>query len=207
MQHLDRVLRPRPSTIRIAPVSRPFSRSPVPVTPLSQSASPSIIVHYISQRTLVPSSVTAASMAATSGSYREGADPDWPKRKQRPRAFAPLNPDVQDGRQRQKLKGIIFDVDGTLWYDSGPRPGSRVVDFLSLVYRRITCSRRCEQHLTFPDPWISWTTFVTFQTCLIQHRATPNLIHLPTLQPLQKRPCHRAHRPRIQHQHHPGHER
>lgn len=32
------------------------------------------------------------------------------------RCFAPLNPDLKDGRHQPKLKGIVFDVDGTLWY-------------------------------------------------------------------------------------------
>jgi hypothetical protein len=29
--------------------------------------------------------------------------------------FAPLNPDIKHGRDLPRLKGIIFDVDGTLW--------------------------------------------------------------------------------------------
>jgi len=33
-----------------------------------------------------------------------------------PRAFAPLDPEMQDDRGRPRLRGIIFDVDGTLWY-------------------------------------------------------------------------------------------
>ncbi|KEF53634.1 uncharacterized protein A1O9_10034 [Exophiala aquamarina CBS 119918] len=52
-------------------------------------------------------------MAATNDSYRAD-EPDWQRGKQRPRAFAPLNPNKQDPHQRQKLRGIIFDVDGTL---------------------------------------------------------------------------------------------
>jgi hypothetical protein len=34
----------------------------------------------------------------------------------KPRRFAPLNPDTTHGQDLPKLKGIIFDVDGTLWY-------------------------------------------------------------------------------------------
>lgn len=34
---------------------------------------------------------------------------------QRPRTFAPLNPDVDNARGARKLQGIVFDVDGTLW--------------------------------------------------------------------------------------------
>ncbi|KAL1974890.1 hypothetical protein VTN31DRAFT_5094 [Thermomyces dupontii] len=33
---------------------------------------------------------------------------------QRPRTFAPLNPDVENARGARKLQGIVFDVDGTL---------------------------------------------------------------------------------------------
>ena len=32
-----------------------------------------------------------------------------------PKRFAPLNPDVTEGRDWPPLKGIVFDVDGTLW--------------------------------------------------------------------------------------------
>ena len=35
--------------------------------------------------------------------------------KKRPRRFAPLNPDVPNEDDAPRLKGIVFDVDGTLW--------------------------------------------------------------------------------------------
>jgi len=34
----------------------------------------------------------------------------------RPRRFAPLNPQLAEKSDAPKLKGIVFDVDGTLWY-------------------------------------------------------------------------------------------
>ena len=33
----------------------------------------------------------------------------------RPRRFAPLNPQEAERSDAPKLKGIVFDVDGTLW--------------------------------------------------------------------------------------------
>jgi hypothetical protein len=33
-----------------------------------------------------------------------------------PRRFAPLNPDIKNEADAPTLKGIVFDVDGTLWY-------------------------------------------------------------------------------------------
>jgi len=35
----------------------------------------------------------------------------------RSRRFAPLNPEKASKSNAPKLKGIVFDVDGTLWYD------------------------------------------------------------------------------------------
>jgi hypothetical protein len=32
------------------------------------------------------------------------------------RRFAPLNPELPNEHNAPKLQGIIFDVDGTLWY-------------------------------------------------------------------------------------------
>lgn len=37
------------------------------------------------------------------------------KAKRPPKRFAPLDPSVQHDEHLPKLKGIIFDVDGTLW--------------------------------------------------------------------------------------------
>lgn len=34
----------------------------------------------------------------------------------RPRRFAPLNPQLAAGSDAPRLQGIVFDVDGTLWY-------------------------------------------------------------------------------------------
>lgn len=34
---------------------------------------------------------------------------------ERPRRFAPLNPDSKSKGDAPTLKGIVFDVDGTLW--------------------------------------------------------------------------------------------
>lgn len=33
------------------------------------------------------------------------------------RRFAPLDPGARHGQDLPRLKGIVFDVDGTLWYD------------------------------------------------------------------------------------------
>ena len=43
----------------------------------------------------------------------------------RPRRFAPLDLNADNKHDAPKLKGIIFDVDGTLWYDT--RLGDRAV--------------------------------------------------------------------------------
>ena len=36
------------------------------------------------------------------------------------RRFAPLNPDVPNHTNAPRLKGVVFDVDGTLWYLGPP---------------------------------------------------------------------------------------
>jgi hypothetical protein len=103
IQPLDRFLLPKPSGIVS---SKQFSSS------IATSFSPGTgIIRLKSRRTLV-STVREASMA-TRSSY--GADQLEKKQK---RSFAPLNPDAQNGRDRPRLKGIIFDVDGTLWYSA-----------------------------------------------------------------------------------------
>jgi hypothetical protein len=33
-----------------------------------------------------------------------------------PRRFAPLDPNAKQGQEHPRLRGIVFDVDGTLWY-------------------------------------------------------------------------------------------
>lgn len=40
-----------------------------------------------------------------------GSLPQQPQRR-----FAPLNADVKNDAEAPVLKGIVFDVDGTLWY-------------------------------------------------------------------------------------------
>lgn len=49
-----------------------------------------------------------------------------------PRKFAPLNPDIQPTDETPKLAGIVFDVDGTLWY-ADPWDLSTVIEYQALL--------------------------------------------------------------------------
>lgn len=53
-----------------------------------------------------------------------------------PRRFAPLGIKDADGGELPKLKGIVFDVDGTLWYDHS-------LFFLEFVTLSLVCSLAC----------------------------------------------------------------
>lgn len=105
MHRVDRILLPKHSGIVF---SNQFSSSLV--TSFSPAA---CIIDCDSRRTLV-STARVASMA-TSGSY--GTDQ---LEKRQKRSFAPLDPAIRNGHDRPRLKGIIFDVDGTLWYSALP---------------------------------------------------------------------------------------
>ena len=58
-----------------------------------------------------------------------------------PKRFAPLDPREGNAAGAPPLKGIVFDVDGTLWYafhneilDSSPRCGYYNLSMLSLCF-------------------------------------------------------------------------
>lgn len=65
----------------------------------------------------------------------------------RPRRFAPLRQDA-DTSDAPKLKGIVFDVDGTLWYVYRLiivyyPPVCQDADIPATAFRNITCFHRC----------------------------------------------------------------
>ena len=108
--------------------SRSTSRSrPRPRPRLSRSRSAiSSTVHQrrrdcSSRRQDGASSVLRFARTASSGSPAPAlsmlpASPSRDGAKRGPRRFAPLDPSAEKGQDWPKLKGIIFDVDGTLWY-------------------------------------------------------------------------------------------
>lgn len=75
------------------------------------SARRELLSHEISTESIYSASnVSKMSYATSSGLGKPGK-----LAKRKPKRFAPLDPAVDAGHELPKLKGIIFDMDGTLW--------------------------------------------------------------------------------------------
>ena len=82
---------------------------------------PFIIRHRTLNISLGPSTLSKTSLRPSSVrslvTMTDSIPPHSAKAKRRkPKRFAPLDPDSQHGHDLPRLKGIVFDVDGTLWY-------------------------------------------------------------------------------------------
>ena len=66
--------------------------------------------------TFSPSNITSLQIARMSAAMSTSTSQDTSTKRRKAKCFAPLNPEVTQGRDLPKLRGIVFDVDGTLWY-------------------------------------------------------------------------------------------
>jgi hypothetical protein len=135
--------------------------------------------------------IRARTMSLTSAGFQHDTHLKSP-RKRKPKRFAPLDSSVSNKHNAPKLRGIVFDVDGTLWYTSPlPMPhlyARFVLTIESTACHRITCSARCVQPWIYQSQRISWSTSKASPTRQTTNqipilaaptRPTPNSHHHP----------------------------